>query len=79
MQENPVEIKLPYFTDVYRMHWFAQPFAILCNFVLSIVYLVGIVAFFVFYMILMICGFLLIMPFVLLSEAFNWVRGWFRH
>jgi len=79
MQGNPVEIKLPYFTDVYRMHWFAQPFAILCNFVLSIVYLVGIVAFFTFYMVLMICGFLLIMPFVLLSEAFNWVRGWFRH
>lgn len=60
------------------MHWFAQPFAILCNFILSIVYLVGIVAFFVFYMVLMICGFVLIMPFVLLSEVFNWVRGWFR-
>lgn len=78
MDKN-VEVKLPYFVDIYKMCWVAQPFAILCNFILSIVYLVGIVAFFTFYMILLICGFVLIIPFVLLSEAFSWVRGWFRH
>lgn len=77
--DKSVELKLPYFADIYKMHWFAQPFAIVCNFVLSLVYLAGIVVFFVAYAIVAICAFILLLPFILFSEAFSWIRGWFKY
>lgn len=76
---NQTEVRLPYFTDVYKMHWFAQPFAIACNFILSLVYLAVIVLFFALYGIAAVCAFVLFIPFILLSETYNWIRGWFKY
>ena len=76
---DKVEIKLPYFTDIYKMHWLAQPLAVLCNFVLGAVYLAVIVAVWSILGLLAIVGFLACLPFILLSDAYKWIRGLFRY
>lgn len=77
--DEKMEFKLPYFNDIYRMAWIAQPFAIVANFLLSILYLVVIVSFWVAYAVIACIVFVLLLPFILLSEAFGWIRGWFRY
>lgn len=74
-----VEVKLPYFTDIHQMHWFAQPFAILSNLILSIIYLSIIVVGWISLAVIAAIAFVIALPFILLSEFFNWIRGWFRY
>ena len=77
--DEKVEVKLPYFTDIHYMHWFAQPFAIVAILLLSIIYLAVIVAGWIAFTALAIVAFIIAMPFILLSETFSWIRGWFRY
>lgn len=76
---DKIEIKLPYFNDIYKMHWLAQPFAVVCNFVLGAAYLAGIVAVWGIMTAIAIVGFVVSLPFILLYDAYKWIRGWFRY
>ena len=44
-----MNVTLPYFNDIYKMHWIAQPFAVVCNFFLTLMYLLLIVVLFAIY------------------------------
>lgn len=74
-----VEVKLPYFADIHQMHWIAQPFAILSNLILSIIYLAIIVTGWIAVAVIAVIAFVIALPFILLSEFFGWIRGWFRY
>ena len=77
--DEKVEFKLPYFNDIYKMAWIAQPFAVVANLFLSVFYLVVIVAFWIAYAVVACAVFVLLLPFILFSEVFGWIRGWFRY
>lgn len=70
-----MEIKFPYFNDVYRMHWLAQPFAVVCNLFLGLLFFAGVAFLYMIYAVL--CGivFILAIPFIIFSEIWDWVSG----
>lgn len=71
-----MNITLPYFNDIYKMHWIAQPFAVVCNFFLTLMYLFLIVALFAVYSVGAVCVFIVSLPVILLSEAVGEIRRW---
>ncbi len=77
--ESKIEVKLPYFTEIYRMHWLAQPFAVLANFFLGAFYLVAMLLVWSAIAAVAVACFVVCLPFILLMDTFNWIGGLFRY
>lgn len=68
-----MEIKFPFFNDVWRMHWLAQPFAVLCNLVMGLIALVCVILLYAIYVTVGIAVFALAIPVVVVSELWDWL------
>lgn len=66
-----MEIKLPYFNEVPKMHWIAQPFAVLCNLAISLMLTLGIVVMYVVYIVACAAMLVLFIPLVLFSVVYD--------
>lgn len=63
---------MPYFNDISKMHWFAQPFALVCNVMLSMLFMVGIAVLYALYVAFCVLVFAITLPLMAVSEVYDW-------
>ena len=68
-----MEIRLPYFVDIYKMWKIAQPFAILANVVLTAVYLAVYLGLYAVFAAVFLFAAVVCFPFIVLAEFLEWL------
>ena len=67
-----MEINLPFFVEIHKMCWVAQPLAIIANFILSLVYVALYILCFAVSISLALCA----LPFLVALDVLDWMyRG----